>query len=314
MLATDMAILCFLHDLFGRELADAVTAALPGEDIRWWPDRGRPEDITHALIWRPRPGLWDGLSHLRLVCGTGAGVDHFVLDPSFPRAAKLVRQIDAGFAARMADYVLTWVLFHHRDSAHYLAAQSAGSWQPRAMRDTSATTVGVLGLGQMGGLAADRLAALGFRTLGWVQRPQTRAGVEVLVGLDGLQQLAREADILVNLLPLTPETRGILSADLFCRLKPGAILINVGRGPHLVEADLIPALDQGWLGAAVLDVFETEPLPAGHRFWADPRISITPHVSSSASAATVAGHFADAVRRERAGEPLLGLVDFARGY
>jgi glyoxylate/hydroxypyruvate reductase A len=209
---------------------------------------------------------------------------------------------------------LTWVLFHHRDSAHYLAAQRAGSWQPRAMRDAAETTVGVLGLGQMGGLAADRLAALGFRTLGWVQRPQHRPGVEVMVGPDGLAALSREVDILVNLLPLTAATRGILSADMFRQLKPGAVLINVGRGPHLVEADLIPALDQGWLGAAVLDVFETEPLPAGHPFWADPRISITPHVSSSASAATVAAHFADAVRRERAGQPLLGLVDLDRGY
>jgi glyoxylate/hydroxypyruvate reductase A len=314
MVTAVMAILCFLHDLFGPRLLEAVHAALPGEEIRLWPDVGDRAEITHALIWRPRPGLWEGLSNLRLICGTGAGIDHFLDDPSFPRAVKLVRQIDDGFARRMADYVLSWVLFRHRDGAHYLASQRESAWRPLPMCDTSETTIGVLGLGQMGGLVADRLAAQGFLVQGWARQQQDRPGVRVETGADGLDRLLATSDMLVNLLPLTAETRGILAAPLFQKTKSGAVLINVGRGLHLVEADLIPALDAGWLGAAVLDVFQTEPLPPDHPFWRDPRITITPHVSSSASAETVARHFAASVARERRGEALIGLVDPARGY
>ncbi|TAD90748.1 MAG: glyoxylate/hydroxypyruvate reductase A [Alphaproteobacteria bacterium] len=309
-----MAILCLLHTLFGPRLFQAVAEALPGEEVRVWPDVGDGREVSHALIWRPQPGLFDALPNLRLVCATGAGVDHFLADPTYPRHVPLVRQIDAGFARRMADYVLAWTLFHHRDGRHYQASQHSRQWQPRAMRDAGDITVGILGLGQMGGLAADVLAHHGFCVRGWVQRPQARPGVTVDVGPEGLTQLLAASDILVNLLPLTPATRGILCRDLFQRLKPGAVLINVGRGPHLVEADLIPALDHGHLSAAVLDVFQTEPLPEDHAFWGDPRITITPHVSSSASETTVARHFADAIRRERAGEPLFGLVDLTRGY
>jgi len=299
-----MAILCRLHAAYGDDLINAIRSALPNEDVRAWPDVGNPDDIDICMIFRMSRGFLRPFGHLRLISSTGAGVDHFLLDPDLPRDVPLVRIIDADFAARMADYVLCWVLFHHREVAHFLAAQHQARWSYKPIRSANDVTVGVMGLGQMGRLTCERLS----------RTPQVLPGVTGFNGPDAFEPFLEGTEILVNLLALTQQTRGILCRATFDRLPHGAVLTSPARGGHLVEQDLLDALASGRLRAATIDAFPVEPLPPAHPFWHQSGSFVTPHCSSTASLATIVAAFAENVRRLRANEPLLNRVDYARGY
>ncbi len=310
-----MAILCRLHRAYGDALIQGIRAALPEEEVREWPaETGDPDDIEICAVNRMEPGFLAPFRNLRLISATGAGIDHFIADPGFPRHIPLVRIVDPDFAARMADYVLCWVLFHHREVAAFLAAQREARWAYRLMRSAHEVAVGVMGLGQMGQVAAARLAAQGYRVLGWARGPRDIAGVRCFAGAEAFEAFLRETEILVNLLPLTPETRGILDARCFAAMRRGGVVISAGRGAHLVERDLLAALQAGQLRAATLDVFEREPLPQGHPFWSHPGVFVTPHVSTTATLRAIVEGFAENVRRFRRGEPLLNQADPVRGY
>lgn len=309
-----MAILCRLHDAYGDALINGIRAALPEEDIRQWPEAGNPDDIDICIIFRMRHGFLKPFRNLKLISTTGAGFDHFLRDPEVPRDIPLVRIVDADFAARMADYVLCWVLFHHRDVAHYLAAQRAHRWDYKPMRSARQVRVGVMGLGQMGQMAAERLAMLGYSVRAWSRSRHDVPGVTCHAGAAEFGSFLADTEMLVNLLPLTPETTGVLCKATFDQMPKGGVLIHAARGGHMIEADVLAALDSGQLRAATIDAFPKEPLPADHPFWDRPDVFVTPHGSSTASMETIVETFAANVRRYRAGQPLLNQVDYAQGY
>jgi glyoxylate/hydroxypyruvate reductase A len=309
-----MAILCRLHTAYGTALIDGIRAALPSEDVREWPEHGNPDDIDICIVFRMEPGFLRPFRNLKLISATGAGFDHFLLDPDLPRHIPLVRIVDADFATRMADYVLCWVLFHHRDVAHFLAAQRAHRWDYKPMRSAHTVRVGVMGLGQMGTLTCERLAHLGYQVGAWSRTRHVIPGVTCHAGEAEFGAFLNKTEILVNLLPLTAQTAGILCRATFNGMPRGGVVISAARGGHLVEADLSEALDTGQLRAATIDAFPKEPLPAAHPFWDLPNLFITPHCSSTASLETIVTSFAENVRRFRSGHALLNRVDFAQGY
>lgn len=286
----------------------------PDLEVRIWPAVGDPRDIDVAIVWKPQSGLLASLPKLRLIASLGAGVDHLFVDPELPRHVPIVRLVDPYMTEAMSEYVLTQVLRLHRQDLAYLTQQRAGVWREHPQPNAAERRVGILGLGTLGRDAARKLAVMGFQVAGWSRREKRLPGIESFHGEGGLEALARRSEILVCLLPLTPDTEGILDRRLFARMPRGGAIVNPARGGHLVEADLIAALDGGQLSAAVLDVFREEPLPADHRFWSHPRIIVTPHVAAATNPATAALVIADNLRRLYQGRPLLNLVDPQRRY
>jgi len=287
---------------------------LPDLEIRVWPQIGNSSEIDVALVWRPPAGLLASLPNLKLIAGLGAGVDHVLADPLLPAGVPVVRLIDPYMTAAMSEYVQLQVLRLHRQDPIYLAQQREHVWRERPQPNAAGRRVGVLGMGELGRDAALKLSVLGFDVAGWSRTERRLPGIACFHAAEGLRALLARSEILVCLLPLTPATEGILDARLFAGLPRGAAIVNCARGLHLVEADLVAALDSGQVSAAILDVFRDEPLPPQHPFWSDPRILVTPHVAAATHAPTAAPVVADNVRRLRQGRPLLHLVDRERGY
>ena len=294
----------------------ALAAASPGLVVRVWPDVGNPADIDYALVWKPRPGVLATLPGLKAIFSLGAGVDHIFRDPDLPPGVPVTRIVDADLTAGMSEYVLLHTLRYHRNQPVFDRQQRDHVWDMRMqeLRQARETRVGVLGLGEIGRDAATKLAALGFSVAGWSRTEKALPGIACHHGATGLSAMLAQTRILVCLLPLTPATTGILNAATFAAMPRGGYVINAGRGGHLVEAELIPALDSGQLAGATLDVFATEPLPDSHPFWNHPAITVTPHNASVTDPRSVAAQVAENIRRHRAGEPLLNPVDPAAGY
>lgn len=291
----------------------ALEARVPGLELVVWPDMGAPEAVEAALVWLPPQGLLASLPNLRAILSLGAGVDALLRDPTTPDRP-IARMVEPSMSFAMAEYVLAAVLRYHRDLDRYAHRQQRREWRLELPRPPQDRSIGILGSGVLGSAAAAMLVRHGFRVLGWSRSPRELPGVEVMVGADGLDALLAQADMLVCMLPLTAATERILSRDLFARVKPGVRLIHVGRGAQLVEADLLEALATGQVGGATLDVFATEPLPPDHPFWTHPQIIVTPHAASYSQAESAADAVAENLRRLRRGEPLLHVVDRARGY
>ena len=308
-----MAILFHCPWPNAEEWRRRVAEALPEAELRAWPEIGAADEIEFAMVWQLPQGELAKLPNLKGVCALGAGVDALLRDPALP-AVPIARLVDPLMAERMAEYVVGHALRHHLRTDDYVAQQRAGIWRRLPYKDAGARAVGVLGLGALGRRAAERLAAQGFRVLGWSRAAKQVAGVACFHGADGLLALARQAEILICLLPLTADTRGILNARLFAELPQGAALINVARGGHLVEADLLAALDSGRLSGATIDVFAQEPPAPEHPFWRHPKILVTPHVSSLSEPRTAAAILAEQYRRAMRGEKMRDLVDPAAGY
>lgn len=281
--------------------------------------RAAAGEVDAAVVANPAPGSLRGLPRLRLIQSLWAGVDRLLTDPTLPAGVPLARMVDPSMSAAMAETALWATLSLHRGFFAYARRQREGRWQVHAQRRADEVRVGVLGLGQMGRAVVGRLLSQGYPVSAWVRdgaalRAAAPAGTTVFAGDAGLAALLPATDILINLLPLTAATRSLLDARLFAALPPAASLVNLGRGAHLVEADLLAALDSGRLRHAVLDVFQTEPLPAAHAFWLHPRVTVLPHAAALTdprSAATVA---AANLRAARDGRPLAHLVDRERGY
>lgn len=308
-------VLLFLSDVdSAAEWRAELVRLMPELELRVWPELGDPTEIEAALVWRPPQGLLDRLPNLKLIASLGAGVDHIRADPSLPPGVPLVRLVDPYMTTAMSEYVQLQVLRLHRGGPVYLAQQHARVWRQWKQPNAAERRVGILGLGVLGGECALKLKVLGFDVAGWGRTEKKLAGIPSFHGADGLDALLARSEILVCLLPLTPATEGILDARLFGRLPRGAAIINCARGRHLVEADLLAALDSGALSAAVLDVFRDEPLPTDHPFWQHQRILITPHVAASTHPPTAALAVAENLRRLRDGRPLLNRVDGSEGY
>jgi glyoxylate/hydroxypyruvate reductase A len=272
-------------------------------------------DVDYVLSFRPEPGLLKSLPKLKFVFSIGAGVDGFFADPEYPRHVPLIRFVDHTLSREMAQYVVMHTLIHHRQQRMFDAWQKEKKWrQTIPPRRTEDTRVGILGLGEIGTLAAEHLRDLDFQTAGWSRTRKTVRGVESFAGDAELNTFLARSDILICLLPLTPDTRGILNTKTFAALPRDAFVMNVARGGHLIESDLIAAIDSGHLSGATLDVFQTEPLPESSPLWAHPKVTVTPHVAAISDPRIAAKQVVDAIARNRNGKPLENLVDFDRGY
>ena len=268
-----------------------------------------PARVEHIACWIP-PDDIGRYGNLRTVLSIGAGVDHM---PALPDGVALVRTLAPGIERMVRDYAVMAALALHRDLPHYLEQSRLGSWAPRPATRAEARRIGVMGMGRIGSKVAGTLAELGFPVAGWSRSGAARGGVTVHGGSDLGAFLAR-TDLLICLLPLTAETRGILGADTFAALPRGARLVHAGRGGHLDMEALLGALDSGQLAAAMLDVTEPEPLPEDHPAWRHPRLLVTPHVASFTDPAEGAAHALAVVRAVRAGAPVPGHVDVRLGY
>ena len=310
-----MAVLLSTDPAAMEEWRAALLAEEPGLDIRLFPDAGDPAAIEAAVVWTSHDmAELRRYPNLRLIVSMGAGVDHLLRPPGPPPGVPVARLKDARLTQGMTEWVLLNVLRFHRQDPEYRALQAARLWEELPAPDTASRRVGILGLGELGSAAAAALVALGFPVAGWSRAPKQRPGVECFHGSDGLNAVLRRADILVCLLPLTPETRGVLDRRALGLLPHGAYLLNAARGGHLVQGDLLAALGSGQVAGAALDVFEQEPLPPDHPFWGHPRVVMTPHAASITVPSSAAPQVAENLRRARSGRPLLNLVDFGAGY
>jgi glyoxylate/hydroxypyruvate reductase A len=292
---------------------DALGAAMPGERILTASEGAPAQAAEVAIVANPPIGSLAGLPNLRWIQSLWAGVDRLVLDDTLPDVP-VRRLVDPTLARAMAEAVAAAVLHLHRDFPRYAAQQRTGTWRQHPVRPAGERRVTILGLGEMGRAAADLLGTLGFPVRGWSRSGAAHGTIPVASGPDGFAQSLAAADILVNLLPLTPDTRGILNAEAFRHLPPGAALVNFGRGAHVVEDDLLAALAAGALDHAILDVFPEEPLPPEHRLWTHPAVTILPHVAAPTNMATAAARVAAAVAEfRRTGHAPAG-IDRTRGY
>lgn len=288
--------------------------ALPDLAFRLYPDIGDPAQVEYALVWDPPPGLLASLPNLKVIFSLGAGVDHLFKDPALPRHLPIVRMIDARLTAQMVEYAVLYTLRFHRQIPVYEEQQRARVWKELALKQTSDRTVGVMGLGEIGGAVARALAGLGFDVAGWSRRPKEIGGVCSFAGPQDLAGFLARSEIVICVLPLTADTAGILDARAFAAMPRGGYVINIGRGQHLVEEDLLAALDSGQLAGAALDVFRTEPLPASSPLWSHPRVLATPHIAAATDPRSSVAQIVENIRRHRQGLALLNTVDAAAGY
>lgn len=288
--------------------------AIPGAEIVNWFDDSGTVGADLAITWSPPHDLFLREPGIQAVFNLGAGVDALLKLPGLRDNVPVIRLEDAGMAVQMAEYAVYALVRASRSFDRYQQLQGERRWEPQQDIRRRNWPVGVLGMGVMGARVAQVLAALEYPVAGWSRSGKALPDVQSFAGSDTLPAFLARTRVLINTLPLTPETRGLLNRETLGQLLPGAYLVNVGRGGHLVEDDLIPLLDSGVLSGATLDVFSQEPLPTGHPFWADPRITITPHVAAASLREETVAQVAEKIRRYRAGEALTGIVARERGY
>ncbi|MBK8073096.1 MAG: glyoxylate/hydroxypyruvate reductase A [Ramlibacter sp.] len=286
-------------------------AEIPGVDISEWA-AGAPE-ADYAVVWAPPQQFLDEQPGLRGIFNIGAGVDA-LLQLKLPPAAKVVRLDDAGMSVQMAEFVCHAVIRHFREFDGYEQDVALGKWSYRKPRLRTDFPVGVMGLGVLGERVARSVAQFDFPVNGWSRSGKSIDGVRVFCGASQLHGFLAATRVLVCLLPLTPDTRDIMDHEMLSLLRPGGYVINVARGAHLVDSDLIALLDSGHLAGATLDVFRTEPLPAEHPFWRHPKITVTPHTSARTLREESIAQIAGKILALQRGEPVAGVVDLARGY
>lgn len=309
-----MAFLMIMPTLKTDAWEKRIREAQPGIDLRVWPAVGVPEEIEFALTWRHPHGAFSRFPNVKCIASIGAGVDNILSDPDLPASVPVTRIVDSSMARSMSEYVVMAVLNYCRHTRFFRDRESACAWKPIIPKVAARETIGILGLGQLGRDAAHTLTALGFEVIGWRRSDQSEAGIPTFSGTDQFHAFLNQSRILINLLPLTSATENILNRETFQQLPRGAYLINVARGRHLVEEDLVPAIESGRLAGACLDVFRTEPLPEAHPFWQHPAITVTPHIASLTDPAAVIPQILENYRRVKAGHELQHQVDKEREY
>lgn len=292
---------------------DALAGHLDDFTFTVGPHCACPDAIDIALLHKPPPQGLQAFSKLRAVISLSAGINQFA-PGALPAGVLLSRAVDSTLTQHMIAYARAAVYRYHRRFHEFERNSRESLWRFAKPRSNSDTSIGIMGLGELGSAVALALAGDGFAVQGWSGSGRQVAGLQIHGGDAGLQAMVGGVDMVINLLPLTAATQGILRADLFASFKPGAFLINMGRGAHLVEADLLTAIGKGLIAAATLDVTQVEPLPLGHPFWAHPDILITPHIAGLTSPKSAAPQIAENIRRAMRGEPLLNQINLVRGY
>src|SRR5690554_7063079 len=307
-------LLLHLTDVDEAGWAEALRATLDGYPVVRRGDDYDPAAIRYIFVWKPEANAFVGLTGLKAILSLGAGVDALLKHPALPDAP-IVRFVDNDLSQRMSDYVVAHVTMHHRLYTRFHADQKARRWSQLYPPAASETTVGIMGMGVLGQDAVRRLKSLGFDLRSWSRTPKNMDGVAGFAGAEQFDAFLAGTDILVNLLPLTPETRGILNYETFSKLRRGGldgegpVMINAARGGHQKEADIIRALEDGTLRAASLDVFEKEPLPQDSPLWEMDNVYITPHIAAASSEKTGVAYFSRVIREHEAGAPLPNVVD-----
>lgn len=296
---------------------DALREHAPEMDIRPWPEVGNRDEITHAVVCFPEPGELAKLPNLKAMHSLWAGVDHVTRDKDMPRTVPLIRMVDHSLSQGMLDYVTGHVYRHHLTMPKFEALQRRADWRQEVPPLVEERTVGIMGIGVLGGVIAKQLAGLGFQVRGWARSQKAIEGVSCFAGMDSLKAFLEGTEILVLLLPNTPDTADILNAETLAMLPKGAAVINAGRGTLIDEDALIAALDSDQISAATLDVFKTEPLPKDHPFWAHEKISVTPHVAAETRLSTASKVIIDNIRHLDGGgsfDDIEGVFDPQAGY
>ena len=310
-----MAILLSTKAHTMQDWKAALLAVDPSLEIRLFPDAGDPVEIEAAVVWTAHDMMeLRRYPNLKLIVSMGAGVDHLLRAPGPPPGIPVARLKDVLLTSAMAEWVLLNVLRFHRQDPEYRALQQRKEWLELSAPSTSERRIGILGIGELGSASARVLGSLGFPVMGWSRSTKMLPGVQTFHGADGLMAMAAQTDILICLLPLTPETRGVLNAKLLSALPRGAYVINGARGGHMVAEDMLAALDSGHIAGAALDVFEPEPLPPESPFWSHPKVFLTPHAASITIPSSVAPQVVENIHNMRDGRPLINLVDFSLGY
>lgn len=308
-----MQLLLSIHDDPSPAWLDGFSAALPDAQVRVWkPGDDAPAD--YAIVWKPPLEALQGRTGLKAIFNLGAGVDAILQYRDALPNVPLIRLDDAGMGVQMAEYVTHAVLRHFRRFDDYEASARQGTWRALAPRRKTDCTVGILGLGVLGSRIAAALHHFGFPLAGWSRSPKNLPGVAFHHGAAGLDAFLQASNVLVCVLPMTPETRGILQRATLVKLPAGAYVINVARGAHVVEADLLALIRSGHLSGAALDVFAEEPLPANHPFWNEPNIRITPHIAALTLCEETIEQVVSKIRALEQGVPVAGVVDRMKGY
>ncbi len=297
-----------------RKWLDILKRELPDFRIEIYPNINYFEAVELLICWKPYTGLIDKFTNLRAIQSLGAGVDHIFDYNAIHASIQVSKIVDDQLTQDMWEHVLGIVMADMKNLDLYREQQKTNSWKPKRYKRIKDTTIGILGLGTIGKYVADQFANLGFEVLGWSRSPKTLQKITSFVGQEGMEQVGRNADYLINILPLTTETRGVFDKDFFSIMKPSSLFINVGRGPHVVDDDLIDCLDSDILRGAALDVFHTEPLPEDHKFWAHPKILVTPHIASLTSIKSVFPQVVENIQRLNTGKPMLNVIDVEKGY
>ena len=310
-----MAILLSTKAHTMQDWKAALLAVDPSLEIRLFPDAGDPAEIEAAVVWTAHDMMeLRRYPNLKLIVSMGAGVDHLLRAPGPPPGIPVARLKDVLLTSAMAEWVLLNVLRFHRQDPEYRALQQRKEWLELSAPSTAERRIGILGIGELGSASARVLTSLGFPVMGWSRSAKTLPGVQTFHGADGLMAMAAQSDILICLLPLTPQTRGVLNTKLLSALPRGAYVINGARGGHMAAEDMLAALDSGHIAGAALDVFQPEPLPAESRFWSHPQVFLTPHAASITIPSSVAPQVVENIHNMRTGRPLINLVDFSLGY
>lgn len=291
-----------------------IRELLPEAEVYVWDANGPAVDADYAIVWQPPSELFERETKLKAVFNLGAGIDGLLEIPNLPPHLPVVRLEDAGMSVQMAEYVLHQLLEASRGMEIYREQQRERVWKIHRPIKRSEWPVGIMGLGHIGKRVACTLADLDYRVNGWARSDHTLDKVSTFAGMNELPDFLGSTRVLVNTLPLTDETRDILNHQLFTQLMPGAVVINVGRGEHLVEEDLLKAIDDGHVARASLDVFRQEPLPADHPFWRQPEITITPHISARTLRDATLEQITGKIRAHYHNRPITGIVDTSRGY
>ena len=309
-----MAIVLIRQDAKINLWKRALLKAAPELKVYSYLEEHPVEDIKMALIWKHPKGSLSVYPNLECIASAGAGVDYIFEDDTVPANLPITRIVDPYLAGDMSEHVLATILAHLKNLNAYKIDQINGVWKPKEYTRIKDVTIGILGLGELGALTASDLVGFGFKIQGWSRSLKKIDGVTAFSGQDGLTKFLNSTDILVCLLPLTPKTTGILNKSLFEKLPKNAYVINVARGGHLVDEDLLQALDNGHLSGACLDVYHQEPLPTSHPFWKHPKIHMTPHYASVSDTASVLPQILENYKRLGNGQLLLNKVDPVKGY
>lgn len=314
-----MMNIIFYHPTFeSKQWIDGISNRLPQAKVRAW-HRGDDQPADYALVWQPPHEMLAPRTQLKGIFALGAGVDAILMQEqrnpgTLPAGVPLLRLEDTGMSLQMQEYTLAAVLRYFRRMDEYQLFQQQKQWRPLAPHEHQNFTIGILGAGVLGQSVAEKLVEMNFQVRSWSRSPKNIVGVQSFAGDDQLDEFTTGCKLLINLLPNTPQTVGILNKNLFATLRPQAYLINIARGMHLVEGDLLRALDAGQIAAATLDVFVEEPLPGMHPFWSHPRVSITPHIAANTLPEQAMDNIVANILALEEGRTPTGLVDLQRGY